>query len=1213
MPSASLSVRLIISLHPQYLSELRSKQNHTAMHTASSIGAASGSGIAGVGDSAPAAAASAASYYNGLASLLWTGRAAARTLDNFTRLGLKRAAAPAASAALGFTSQTNHFPSFDELCNKAPLSRRLKFYSKLLPDEFDFVPQTWILPQEWESLRAEVVAKNGAAASVAQSSGAAATPAASSASAAAAKPTTYIFKPSTGSQGAGISLAQRLQDVEAIVRRATELGSGGPTGLGPGGGSSSSGGMSMTVQEYIGAPLLLNGLKFDFRIYVLLESLEPLRFHLYRDGLARFCTESYTEPSGANLRKAFMHLTNSSLNKSNAEKFNVKLTEELSAQERAMLNSELIEGSQAIENRQQQQSQQESKENPSQSAIRSPSPPSASSSSSPPASSSSFGADLMDHDSSKRSIRTVLSQLRAEGHALSDSAFWAGIARIVSRTLAAMWTGAYANYKIAFPSSGALGSAPAAEGHQGSACMHILGFDILLDSALKPWLLELNCSPSLNVDSTLDLVLKKGMMEKSLAILGYLGEENRRKKRKDAAMTVERRASPSPTNDSNAAAATSAVPVSEAPSNCSDTASASRFPSITIFVDASPASVLPVSRERSTSSSVCSATGSPIPLSGIGGVYSAASSLPSSGTSTPLLPYISMQARRSVGGPPSTEGSARASPLTLPSTPSSAAGSSNAALQSPQPMLLPFVPVIPAFSKRRRTVSTGSFGGMLSSGGSSAASGPAPARFVVLPNGGVQALDAEGRVMNLAGNNTAAAVLPSAVAPPSTVPASAPEPPAPAPTLDEEQALVEFMEICPEEDFRSEYVGSSSYAAWVGLHSTPVHPLLLFQHPKLLAIFDKYTPLAATGGVKKMTSSKFMQACVACRIAAGTNPPPAQTAAAAAPSTTTPAVATVSTPKASAGPSTASNAASISSSASSAQPAAVVIAAPKPPLSNWPSRPDIDLLFLSHTKFSESGACSTSGSGSSGASMTTGCGGGPGIHPSTHGKFLDYSGFCDALFQIAETKYRHLIAPPTKTTAPPLSIAAALAGGCMTPAQAFLHFVDSLKMPEESALGSGVGSSASAATAAQQAGAMSSPTPKRIVNQRANATAAAASSRPESPAQLGPSSSHMRRSSASSLAGAPPAAAAASSPATPISRAALSATLTALLSPKDPSCSVFNRLQGVAAAPLSKQASSVKKRRKQALQEGSYEAFLAAHQASKLAAASGAKSKTGKK
>lgn len=71
------------------------------------------------------------------------------------------------------------------------------------------------------------------------------------------------------------------------------------------------------MQKYIENPLLIDNLKFDLRIYVLLLGIDPLRIYMYKDGMARFSTEEYQPPKKGNLNNVFMHLTNYSINKNN--------------------------------------------------------------------------------------------------------------------------------------------------------------------------------------------------------------------------------------------------------------------------------------------------------------------------------------------------------------------------------------------------------------------------------------------------------------------------------------------------------------------------------------------------------------------------------------------------------------------------------------------------------------------------------------------------------------------------------------------------------------------------------------------------------------------------------------------------------------------------------------------------------------------------------
>jgi hypothetical protein len=74
------------------------------------------------------------------------------------------------------------------------------------------------------------------------------------------------------------------------------------------------------VQKYLKNPALIDGHKFDFRIYVLVTSVvEPLTVFLYKDGLVRLASEKYN--IGKNSTDPYMHLTNYSLNKKNQGKF----------------------------------------------------------------------------------------------------------------------------------------------------------------------------------------------------------------------------------------------------------------------------------------------------------------------------------------------------------------------------------------------------------------------------------------------------------------------------------------------------------------------------------------------------------------------------------------------------------------------------------------------------------------------------------------------------------------------------------------------------------------------------------------------------------------------------------------------------------------------------------------------------------------------------
>ncbi|KAG9283041.1 putative tubulin polyglutamylase TTLL2 [Astyanax mexicanus] len=62
-------------------------------------------------------------------------------------------------------------------------------------------------------------------------------------------------------------------------------------------------------------------------------------------------------------------------------------------------------------------------------------------------------------------------------------------------------------------------------------CMELFGFDILIDSNFKPWLLEVNFSPALSLDCAADTTVKKGMIHDLIDLMNYRKVDGLRQRR----------------------------------------------------------------------------------------------------------------------------------------------------------------------------------------------------------------------------------------------------------------------------------------------------------------------------------------------------------------------------------------------------------------------------------------------------------------------------------------------------------------------------------------------------------------------------------------------------------------------------------------------------------------------------------------------------------
>lgn len=61
-----------------------------------------------------------------------------------------------------------------------------------------------------------------------------------------------------------------------------------------------------------------------------------------------------------------------------------------------------------------------------------------------------------------------------------------------------------------------------------SNCFEVFGYDILIDSELKPWLLEVNLSPSLACESPLDTTIKANLISDTFNMVGVKKFDRRR-------------------------------------------------------------------------------------------------------------------------------------------------------------------------------------------------------------------------------------------------------------------------------------------------------------------------------------------------------------------------------------------------------------------------------------------------------------------------------------------------------------------------------------------------------------------------------------------------------------------------------------------------------------------------------------------------------------
>lgn len=167
----------------------------------------------------------------------------------------------------------NHFPCTWQLGRKDNLWRNYKIMKTAFPDDYDFVPETYILPEDQTEML-NAINRN--------------------------KEEMWLIKPVASSKGKGIRL---MTNIDSIPKKSL-------------------------VSNYIANPHIINNKKYDLRLYILITGFNPLKIYLYNEGLVRFACEEY-KMTDNHVHNRYMHLTNYAVNKcSNNYDKNVSLENE---------------------------------------------------------------------------------------------------------------------------------------------------------------------------------------------------------------------------------------------------------------------------------------------------------------------------------------------------------------------------------------------------------------------------------------------------------------------------------------------------------------------------------------------------------------------------------------------------------------------------------------------------------------------------------------------------------------------------------------------------------------------------------------------------------------------------------------------------------------------------------------------------------------------